>query len=27
MRAIDRRPGTYSNFLDNFQRIILKHPN
>jgi len=27
MRAIDRRPDTYSNFLDNYQRVMLKHPD
>jgi len=27
MRAIDRRPDTYSRFLDNYQRVTLRHPN
>lgn len=27
MRAINRRPETYSNFLDNYQHVALKHPD
>ena len=27
MRAIERRPDTYSNVLDNYQRVMLKHPD
>jgi len=27
MRAIARRPDTYSNFLDNYQTVMLKHPD
>lgn len=26
-RAIDRRPQTYSDFLANYQKIMLKHPD